>query len=669
MLTSYFSSVQVLSILFFALLHIISIYYFSLKRNIKYAMFFLFVGGLIARLVIINFDNYFHLWDEQYHALVAKNMAENPFTPMLFKYTPLGFDVYNWTACHVWLHKQPLFLWQMALSIKLFGATPFAVRLPSALMTSLLIPVIFRMGKLTINERVGYLASFLFATCNYLLDFNSGQYNTDHNDIAFIFYVTLSLWAYTEYCVGKSQYVWLIGFFAGLAILNKWLPGLVVFAGWGISLLFIKGAKNKISEFKNLIKAFVICILTFIPWQIYKAIRFPLESAIEYKQYVQHFTEPLDGHSGNILYYFSQLSEQYGQVAAYVLPLALIILFRDIKNIFHRISYMTCLIAVYVFFTISETKMPAFCLIVSPILFLALGNLLDNLFRVKWGLSSDQDAESVTAEQQENKVKVKQYIFRFIQFIFLLVIGGLSFNIEKLQANHTDWIKNDARAMCNKNIIRATEFGKSIRGKYDVNKTVIVNCKETGNIPVMFFSDYPAYGKTPTPQEFDRLQKEGYKIIYLDDLSPIPDYLANNPNVLFIDYFDKKMRIHLKASNGKYICADGVLNNLVVANRDAAQAWETFELQFFEKKQCTILAYNNKYLCAELAQHNEITAIRDKAGAWEIFSLQSLDSNYIALKAANGKYVSVDAKTTQLYAKADSIGKQEKFQMTEGNYY
>ncbi|MBI4930564.1 MAG: hypothetical protein HY841_07370 [Bacteroidetes bacterium] len=125
---------------------------------------------------------------------------------------------------------------------------------------------------------------------------------------------------------------------------------------------------------------------------------------------------------------------------------------------------------------------------------------------------------------------------------------------------------------------------------------------------------------------------------------------------------DKKTFL-LKAANNKYVCADGNLNNLVVANRKNAQGWETFSLLLFEKNQCSILAYNNTFLSAELGQHNEITATRDNIADWEIFTLIKLDSNHVAFKAANGKYLSVEEKTLQLFAIGNTIGNQEKFEM------
>src|ERR1035437_9646226 len=191
-------------------------------------------------------------------------------------------------------------------------------------------------------------------------------------------------------------------------------------------------------------------------------------------------------------YHFNQAIEQYGQVAAYVLPIALIILFRDIKNISHRVSFITYVVVVYLFFTISKTKMPAFCLIVAPILFLALGNLLNRIIDYLY------------------HIKATKYLLNSIEFLYLIIIGVVSFDIETLQANHTDWIKNDVRAWVNKNLTRTTELGKSIKGKYDKEKTVIVNCYEENNIPLMSFSGSTAYDKIPSSQEYDSLKKNGY---------------------------------------------------------------------------------------------------------------------------------------------------------------
>jgi hypothetical protein len=140
----------------------------------------------------------------------------------------------------------------------------------------------------------------------------------------------------------------------------------------------------------------------------------------------------------------------------------------------------------------------------------------------------------------------------------------------------------------------------------------------------------------------------------------------NNAPPIHNNYSKKEIgrkRIQLKAINGKYVCSDGaVANNIVIANRESAQGWETFTLILFEKNECAILAYNNKFFCAELDHQNEITSIRDNIAKWETFTWVQLDSNHVAFIAANGKYLSVDEKSLQLYARSETIGKQEKFE-------
>ncbi|MBP7399885.1 MAG: hypothetical protein KA954_09890, partial [Chitinophagales bacterium] len=86
-----------------------------------YTYLILFFGALGIRILFNSFFPYLHDWDERFHALVAKNMMTHPFTPMLRANPVLPYDETSWTDGHIWLHKQPLFLWQMALSMKIFG--------------------------------------------------------------------------------------------------------------------------------------------------------------------------------------------------------------------------------------------------------------------------------------------------------------------------------------------------------------------------------------------------------------------------------------------------------------------------------------------------------------------------------------------------------------------
>jgi 4-amino-4-deoxy-L-arabinose transferase-like glycosyltransferase len=174
-------------------MHLVAVIFFLRGQN-KAAIFVLFSAGILLRFYIIGLDPFFHSWDERFHALVAKNFTKHWLTPTLIDSSLLPLDHTYWVNTHIWLHKQPLFLWQMALSIRLFGLTEFAVRLPSMLMTAMLIPVIYKTGERIFSKRTGFIAALMFSCYEPILELISGFGNTEHNDTAFIFYVTISIY-------------------------------------------------------------------------------------------------------------------------------------------------------------------------------------------------------------------------------------------------------------------------------------------------------------------------------------------------------------------------------------------------------------------------------------------------------------------------------------------
>jgi len=382
---------------------------------------------------------------------------------------------------------------------------------------------------------------------------------------------------------------------------------------------------------------------------VYIVMCYPEVSLTEYSYSSRHFFEVLEGHGGDLWYYFDQAVIQYGTFGTYLLLIALPVFFYNIKNIKIKISYGVMLAATYIFFSIAKTKMPAFCLVISPIIFLALAYLLD-IF-LNW----------------MKQISISKKLILVFELIILIAIGIINFDVELLQANHTGWKPTESRRFYDTYKIYAAKLGKELHGKYDIDKTVVVNCHETDNIPIMFFSGYTAYDRVPTYEEYLRLRKQGYKIIFIDNYTAIPDYINNDTAIVFISNLSKKdksrTKINIKASNEKYICADLANNYLVVANRDTALEWETFILFMFENNKCSIRSSEGKYFSAELSKNNEIYPNRVEMSEWETFTLIQHENNLVSFKAANGKYWSVDAETKQIFAIADSIGENETFEM------
>jgi hypothetical protein len=334
------------------------------------------VLGFALRIFYAHLDPFLHGWDEKFHALVASNFASNPLMPLLHRHTLYGYDYTAWCCNHIWVHKQPQFMWQMALSIKLFGYTAYAVRYPSVLMGTLLLPMIYRMALLYTKEvRAALLASLFYAVSYYQLELTSGFLGMDHNDIAFCFYVGASLWALCEYVVSGHAQKWayLIGVFAGAAILNKWLVGLLVFAPMGIYALLQLRQNKKWQVAGDTIKSLLVCIAVAAPWQLYILSRFNKEAVYEFAYNAKHITQALEGHKTTPLFYVERFDVYYGN-GIWILMLVGIMLaikYRDSYN--KTLAWMLSLsyVLVYVFFSIIvQSRMSSYVFIVAPIGFI-----------------------------------------------------------------------------------------------------------------------------------------------------------------------------------------------------------------------------------------------------------------------------------------------------------
>ena len=171
-------------------------YYFSWRFNSKkrymISVLFLVFCGFILRLYA-SADFYLHDWDERYHALVAKNLIKHPLIPTLYNNPVLPFDYKNWGSNHIWLHKQPLPLWCISLSLQIFGINEIAVRIPSIVLSSLGIVITYYIVHYLYDTRVAYIAAFLYSINGLILALVSGRKATDHIDIFFLFFVSLAV--------------------------------------------------------------------------------------------------------------------------------------------------------------------------------------------------------------------------------------------------------------------------------------------------------------------------------------------------------------------------------------------------------------------------------------------------------------------------------------------
>ena len=191
------------------------------SRNYNRGLLLTILLGLILR-VFVSTDPFLHEWDERYHALVAKNTIDNPLKPTLYKVPLLEYDYKSWVGNHVWLHKQPLPLWIMGASMKLFGVNLFGFRFPSIIFSLLAVWLTFLIGAKLFDKKTGLIAAYLHAINGLIIELTGGRIATDHVDIFFLFFIELSIWFVILY-QGKRNF-WnlvLIGFCTGCAGTNQ----------------------------------------------------------------------------------------------------------------------------------------------------------------------------------------------------------------------------------------------------------------------------------------------------------------------------------------------------------------------------------------------------------------------------------------------------------------
>jgi 4-amino-4-deoxy-L-arabinose transferase len=492
---------------------VLGVYLFYRTPYRKTAFSLLLLSGFLLRLLMISLDSFLQNWDERFHALVAKNMMEHPFKPMLIAHPVLSYNYQDWWNSHIWVHKQPLFLWQMALSMKIFGISPMAMRLPLAIMGTLAIWMIRGITmRWTRNAEIAFVAAFLTTFTWYGLEMTSGFISLDHNDFTFYFYVTAGIWAWSKYTASRKRVKWTIltGIFVGCAILVKWLTAYVVIGGWALYILLSAERRKKVKSYMHIALAFAISVIVFLPWQLYIMKRFPLESAWSFEYNRLHIWKDL-GHEGPWYFHFSLLYYVYHTILVGLLIIG--ILGAVIAKEFNRKlswAYLSMIVVVYAFFSIVTTKMPGFVFPVSGLMFILMAAGFYFLF------------------DGVHLYLIKAEVFKKLVIpSLLLILGILCFRPAQIVRHRYDDNLDRNRKINNTLVYKHLDQDM-------VNTHVILNCPIHEQLELMYFKGGTAYHSYPTEHVLDSLQAAGYKFAAFE-FSPssiLPAYILNDPEII-----------------------------------------------------------------------------------------------------------------------------------------
>ncbi|MBL0310447.1 MAG: glycosyltransferase family 39 protein [Bacteroidetes bacterium] len=498
-------------------LYLASIFLFLAGKK-KLSLAILVIAAFLTRYWAATLFPYLNDWDERFHALVGKNLIAHPWKPTMVERPVLPIDFKDWTGNHIWVHKQPLFLWQIALSVFVFGVNEMAVRMPSIVLSSLLVLITYRIGSLAFNERTGYVGGLLIATSFPLMMLVTGVEGMDHNDISFMFYVTASIWAWLEYEQSKNiKWVWLMGALAGAAVLCKWVTGMLVFGMFGFGHLFIQKDFFTRNVFKVLLQGLLVCVLVALPWQIYILLSFHQEAVWEYSFSARHFSEVLEDHKHAIWYYVEQITSKYQMLFPFIIVGIGTLGLRKEKFKFSFPLFIGVL-AVYIFFSLAATKLPGYVLMVMPLMYLLIASGF--VWVVEWLFA-----------------RLPGKVFHALLFI-LLSLGAY----QNLRLYHIFWSSLMDESYYGRNRLAKkinTESFKAARLTLPKDY-VIIWCNGFERVECMFYTGNTAYSPIEEYKVQD-LHSRGVKLAVFNR-EDLPDYIRNDSLILKLPY-EMKLRV------------------------------------------------------------------------------------------------------------------------------
>jgi 4-amino-4-deoxy-L-arabinose transferase-like glycosyltransferase len=490
----------------------------------KAALWVLTLAALVLRLWACFLDPFLNHWDEVFHGMVGKNMAVHPFKPML--YTEPDMPVTgNWSLMHVWLHKPPFFLWQIAVSVGLFGPEPWAVRIPSALWMTALVPIIYRITTLLLahaephfRRNTAFGAALLATFCYYIQEMTAGAIVTEHNDTVFFGCIACSTWAYLEY-VRTDRYRWavLVGLFSACAMLTKWYFGAIVFLPWTIKLLY---QRPFLDEFKKWGVAVVCLALPVLTWLVYINDRFPAEAAFQWSFKAQHFSIPMDGHDGPWHYHLDAIHELLYPFTWWIILPCLLLLVLRIPDREKRILIASIVFSTHVFFALAATKMLSYTMFLLPLYLIAVAHGITFPFQLiqsprfkNWGVG-----------------------------LAIATVAGFLFNIELTQKRHTINEPAEGFQLHRRQQLAVIEAEPLIANQLgDPEHTILFNVPKVYDIQFMFRYGYLSMRGIPSEEVVHKLKAKGYTVKALQDglgaeafppgIEVIPDSVASFPNI------------------------------------------------------------------------------------------------------------------------------------------
>ena len=279
-----------------------------------------------------------------------------------------------------YFEKPPLQVWATAAAFQVFGLGEWQARLWTAITGFLTILFIGFTGARIYNARAGWLAALVLASSPMWV-ISAHVNSLDMGLSAFLVAALCSLLLAQTSSHQRScrNWMWACWIFMALATLSKGLIGVAIPA-----MVFITYSVTawdwKIWTRLRLISGSILFLIITAPWFVLIAQRNP--AFLEFffiHEHLQRFTQTAHSRTGP-LYYFVPLLLIGLLPWVLQLPGAMAQAWRERRPTFSSGWLLACwAIIIFVFFSISQSKLPGYIIPIFPALALLIGNRLDRL--------------------------------------------------------------------------------------------------------------------------------------------------------------------------------------------------------------------------------------------------------------------------------------------------
>ena len=221
-------------------------------------------GGQVLPILAVS-ENAVYLFDEQHLVPLRRSFMNSTYFDEIY-HARTGYEFVHGLRVFEWTHP-PLGKVFKAASIRLFGMTPFAYRLPGTVFGILMIPLLFSFGRrLFKSNEMGLLAAFIF-TFDFML-FSQTRIATIDTYVTFfvllMYYLMYRYLSELDKNTLKQGFVLLglCGAAMGMAIASKWQG---IYGALGLPILFLPALYRLYQrDFEAAKKTFFACFGFFV---------------------------------------------------------------------------------------------------------------------------------------------------------------------------------------------------------------------------------------------------------------------------------------------------------------------------------------------------------------------------------------------------------------------